>query len=126
MLAKSKIIAFVTTTADGARARRFYEGILGLRVVEDTPFALVMDANGTMLRIAKAQQVVVAPYTVLGWRVDDIQTMVKDLASKGVRFERYDGMQQDKLGIWASPSGAQIAWFKDPDGNTLSLTQFPG
>lgn len=123
MLAKSEIIAFVTT-ADGERARKFYEGVLGLQVNEDTPFALVMDANGTMLRIAKAQQVVVAPYTVLGWKVGDIARTVRELSAKGVRFERYDGMAQDEAGIWASPSGAKIAWFKDPDGNTLSLTEF--
>lgn len=125
MLAKSDIIAFVTT-ADGERARKFYEGVLGLAVVEDTPFALVMDANGTMLRIAKAQKVVVVPYTVLGWKVNDIARVARELAAKGVQFERYEGMQQDEAGVWASPSGARIAWFKDPDGNTLSLTQFPG
>lgn len=125
MLAKSDIIAFVTT-ADGQRARKFYEGVLGLKVVEDTPFALVMDANGTMLRIAKAQSVVVAPYTVLGWKVEDIAHTVRELVAKGVRFERYDGMEQDEAGIWSSPSGAKIAWFKDPDGNTLSVTEFPG
>ena len=125
MLAESDIIAFVTT-ADGQRARKFYEGVLGLKVVEDTPFALVMDANGTMLRIAKAQSVVVAPYTVLGWKVEDIAHTVRELVAKGVRFERYDGMEQDEAGIWSSPSGAKIAWFKDPDGNTLSVTEFPG
>ena len=123
MLAKCDIIAFVTT-ADGDRARKFYEGTLGLRVVEDTPFALEIDANGTMLRVAKAQKVTVAPYTVLGWKVADIKKSVSALAAKGVKFERYDGMDQDKLGIWKSPGGAQVAWFKDPDGNTLSLTQF--
>jgi len=124
MLAKCDIIAFVTTS-DGKLARKFYEGTLGLRVVEDTPFALEIDANGTMLRVAKAQKVTVAPYTVLGWKVADIKKSVSALAAKGVKFERYDGMGQDKLGIWKSPSGASVAWFKEPDGNTLSLTQFP-
>jgi catechol 2,3-dioxygenase-like lactoylglutathione lyase family enzyme len=124
MLGKCDIIAFVTTS-NGDRARKFYEGTLGLRVVEDTPFALEIDANGTMLRVAKAQKVTVAPYTVLGWKVADIKKTVSALAAKGVEFERYDGMDQDKLGIWKSPGGAQVAWFKDPDGNTLSLTQFP-
>jgi catechol 2,3-dioxygenase-like lactoylglutathione lyase family enzyme len=124
MLDKCDIIAFVTTS-DGKRARKFYEGTLGLRVVEDTPFALEIDANGTMLRVAKAQKVTVAPYTVLGWKVADIKKSVSALAAKGVKFERYDGMGQDKLGIWKSPGGASVAWFKDPDGNMLSLTQFP-
>jgi catechol 2,3-dioxygenase-like lactoylglutathione lyase family enzyme len=124
MLGNCDIIAFVTTS-DGKRARKFYEGTLGLRVVEDTPFAFEVDAHGTMLRVAKAQKVTVAPYTVLGWKVPDIQKSVRELTAKGVKFERYDGMGQDKLGIWKSPSGASVAWFKDPDGNTLSLTQFP-
>ena len=124
MLGKCDIIAFVTTS-DGKRARKFYEGTLGLHVVEDTPFALEIDANGTMLRVAKAQQVLLAPYTVLGWKVPDIKKSVSALAANGVKFERYDGMDQDKLGIWKSPGGASVAWFKDPDGNTLSLTQFP-
>jgi catechol 2,3-dioxygenase-like lactoylglutathione lyase family enzyme len=124
MLAKADIIAFVTT-ADGKKARKFYEGVLGLKVVEDTPFAMEIDANGTMLRVAKAQKVVVPPYTVLGWKVVNIGRAVKKLAAKGVRFERYDGMGQDESGIWASPSGAKVAWFKDPDGNTLSVTEFP-
>lgn len=124
MLAKSDIIAFVTT-ADGNRARKFYEGVLGLKVVEDTPFAMEIDANGTMLRVAKAQKVVTAPYTVLGWKVGNIEAEIRELAAKGVHFERYEGLGQDEIGIWASPSGAKVAWFKDPDGNTLSLTQFP-
>lgn len=124
MLAKSEIIAFVTT-ADGKKARKFYEGMLGLKVVEDTPFAMEIDANGTMLRVAKAQKVVIAPYTVLGWKVSNIARSVQALAAKGVRFERYEDMGQDESGIWNSPSGAKVAWFKDPDGNTLSLTQFP-
>jgi len=123
MLGNCDIIAFVTTS-NGSRARKFYEGTLGLRVVEDSPFAIEIDANGTMLRVAKAQKVTVAPYTVLGWKIADIKKSVSALAAKGVEFERYDGMGQDKLGIWKSPSGAQVAWFKDPDGNTLSLTQF--
>jgi catechol 2,3-dioxygenase-like lactoylglutathione lyase family enzyme len=66
--------------------------------------------------------VAAAGYTVLGWQVPDIVDAVKRLRKAGVRFERYDGMGQDKLGVWQSPSGARIAWFKDPDGNTLSIT----
>lgn len=98
--------------------------MLGLRFVSQDPFALVMDANGTMLRLAIAQSFTPAPFTVLGWEVANIAETVAELANKGVIFERFSGMQQDRLGIWNSPSGARVAWFKDPDGNVLSLSQF--
>jgi hypothetical protein len=77
-----------------------------------------------MLRVTRADEVVVAPYTVLGWRVDDIAQTVGDLTARGVAFLRFDGMNQDALGVWTSPGGDRVAWFKDPDGNTLSVTQF--
>jgi catechol 2,3-dioxygenase-like lactoylglutathione lyase family enzyme len=110
---------------DPERAKTFYRDTLGLKLVnEQLPFALVFDAHGIMLRVSIVQEVAVAPYTVLGWEVPDIAAAVKELAGAGVEFERYAGMKQDKLGIWTSPSGARIAWFKDPDGNLLSLTQF--
>ena len=64
------------------------------------------------------------PFTVLGWAVRDIAQTVRELAARGVAFHRYGFMQQDDLGIWSAPSGARVAWFPDPDGNTLSLTQF--
>jgi catechol 2,3-dioxygenase-like lactoylglutathione lyase family enzyme len=124
MLGSCQPIAFVAT-ADGARAREFYEGVLGLGFVADEPVALVFDASGVMLRVTKVQSVTPAGYTVLGWRVDDIGATAKELATKGVTFERYQGFQQDELGIWNAPDGANVAWFKDPDGNLLSLTQFP-
>ena len=120
MLGSSKVMAFVAT-ADAARARAFYEGALGLTLVEDEPYALVFDANGTPLRIAKVDAVAAAPYTVLGWVVDDIEATMRGLAAKGVEFQRYPGMEQDELGLW-SAGGARVAWFKDPDGNTLSVT----
>ena len=121
MLGSSDIVAFAAT-ADAPKARAFYEGTLGLRLVSDDPYALVFDANGTMLRIAKVQTVAVAPYTVVGWIVGDIATTARALAGQGVRFERFDGLPQDDLGIWSS-GAAKVAWFKDPDGNTLSLTE---
>lgn len=121
MLGSSEVMAFVATS-DPARARRFYEDTLGLELRSDEPYALVFDAHGTTLRMAKVQTVVVAPYTVLGWIVPDIAAAIEGLVAKGVRFERYQGMEQDDLGIWSS-GAAKIAWFKDPDGNTLSLTQ---
>ena len=95
-----------------------------MRLVADEPFALVFDAHGVMLRVTKVDAVTPAPYTVLGWRVPDIGAAVMELGGSGVVFERYQGMPQDELGIWTSPSGAKIAWFRDPDGNVLSLTEF--
>jgi len=122
MLQSSNLIAFVATT-DAERARAFYEGILGLTLIEDNPFALVFDANGVMLRIQKVQSLNPATYTTLGWRVANLSATIAALTRKGVAFERYAKLSQDELGIWSSPSGAQVAWFKDPDGNLLSLTQ---
>ena len=112
-------------TTDGDRARKFYAETLGLRFVADTPYALMFDAHGTMLRIAKVQELTAAPYTVLGWTVPEIAAIASGLAARGVVFQRYDGLDQDAHGTWNSPDGARVAWFKDPDGNTLSLTQVP-
>ena len=123
MLGSSPVIAFVATT-DPRRAKAFYAGTLGLRLTGEDPFALVFDAAGTMLRVATVTALKPAGYTVLGWNVRDIDRAVRDLAEKGVAFQRYDGMPQDELGIWTSPGGARIAWFLDPEGNTLSLTEF--
>ena len=123
MLRACNLIAFVATT-DPARARAFYEETLGLRFVADEPHALVFDAHATMLRVQKVKQHTPAPHTLLGWEVADIAAKVRALAGKGVTFEKYDFLQQDELGIWSPGGGARIAWFKDPDGNLLSLTQF--
>lgn len=122
ILGAANIMAFVGTE-DHARARAFYQGTLGLRLISEDRFALVFDVNGITLRVTNVGKLVVAPYTVLGWHVNDIAATVKTLQQSGVKFERYAGMAQDELGIWQSPSGARVAWFKDPDGNTLSLTQ---
>lgn len=124
MLNAEKIIAFVPTT-DAIKARSFYEGILGLRAVVDDGFALVLVANGTMIRVTKVQNFKPQPFTILGWEVKDIDEVVSRLRERGVRFEDYGMADQDMCGIWKSPSGARIAWFQDPDGNVLSLTQFP-
>ena len=121
MLETSRVIAFIPTR-DAVRARAFLEGILALRFVAEDNFALVFEVAGTMIRYVKIDDFVPASYTVLGWQVIDIRASVAELASKGVTFERYPGMPQDDLGIWAS-DGAEVAWFKDPDGNLLSLTQ---
>jgi catechol 2,3-dioxygenase-like lactoylglutathione lyase family enzyme len=124
-LGKYNIIGFVSIV-DVFRARDFYRDILGLRLVkEEPPFALVFDANGIMLRLGMAKELPPAHGTVLGWKVPEIAATVKNLVQAGVRFERYGGMNQDDLGIWISPTGAKVAWFKDPDGNTLSISEHP-
>lgn len=125
MLRSSSVVAFVPVR-DPAAARRFYEGVLDLPVVSEDPFALVLDANGVTIRLANVSQVPdfqPGRYTVLGWHVADIAQTVSGLASRGVSFARYPGMDQDALGVWTSPSGAKVAWFEDPDGNILSVTE---
>lgn len=111
-------------TANAEHARAFYERVLGLTFVADEPVALVFRVGDRMLRIQKVAQVITAQYTALGWVVADIRETVCRLREVGVVFQRYDGMNQDNDGIWSSPSGALVAWFKDPDGHVLSLTQF--
>lgn len=123
MLGSADVIAFVATD-DPTNSRTFYAETLGLRLVEDDGFALVFDAHGTRLRVQKVREHTPLPYTVLGWEVADIGDTVTRLASKGVRFERYAWMTQDASGVWSTSDGTKVAWFKDPDGNLLSLTQF--
>ena len=123
MLGSQKLMAFVAAR-DLARARDFYRDRLGLGLVGEDEFALVFDVGGTMLRVARVQEPASAPYTVLGWEVADIIETAKSLLKAKIGLERYPGMGQDELGIWKSPGGARVAWFKDPDGNTLSITQF--
>lgn len=115
-------MAFVATR-DPSRAKTFYRDTLGLTLDYEDRFAVVFRVRGVMLRVTIVQELTPAPYTVLGWEVPNIVTAAKDLERAGVRFERYPGLPQDDLGIWTSPSGARVAWFKDPDGNTLSITQ---
>jgi catechol 2,3-dioxygenase-like lactoylglutathione lyase family enzyme len=124
MLSAAHVMTFIATK-DSARSRAFYEDLLGLTFVADEEYALVFDLNGTMLRIQKVQEVAPSQYTSLGWSVPDIAASVRQLEQRGIKREHYgEWMQQDELGIWTSPAGAKIAWFKDPDGHTLSLTQF--
>jgi len=122
MLPNAKLVAFVPTK-DTARARAFYEGVLGLRVVSEDDFALVLDAGGTTVRVTNVHELTPAPFTVLGWEVTSILDSIAGLQKKGVTFERYGGMKQDEAGVWMAPGGARIAWFKDPDGNVLSLSE---
>lgn len=125
MLSGAPPTAFLATR-NAARCRRFYTEALGLPFLGDDGMALLFDLAGVPLRIAKVQRLAEAGHTVLGWRVDDIAATMRDLARGGVHFEKYAGMQQDADGVWAAPDGALVAWFKDPDGNLLSLTQSSG
>ncbi len=122
MLAASKLVGFVPTR-DAKAARAFYEDKLGFQFVSDDPFALVMKSGENMIRIAKTKEVAPAPYTVLGWEVTDIAAIVPWLARRGVVFEKYPFVQDQELGIWTTPDGNKVAWFKDPDGNILSVSQ---
>ena len=124
-LRNSDLIGFVTIV-DVERAREFYRDRLGLSLIaEELPFALVFDVNGTMLRLAIAKEHAPAPGTVLGWNVSDIASVAKNLEQAGIQFERYTFFQQDERGIWTAPNGAKVAWFKDPDGNLLSISEHP-
>ena len=125
MLKKADIVAFVPTR-NPRTARAFYEHVLGLEFISEDPFALVFNANGVTVRIADVSSVrdfKPAPFTILGWQVPSAEAAVRDLQAKGVAFERFPGMQHSQTGIWTSPSGAKVAWFKDPDGNVLSVTE---
>ena len=122
MLGSTNIVAFVPIK-DAEKAKAFYEGVLGLRFVSDDGFALVFRANGIMVRAVKMKDFTPAQYTILGWEVPDIGKVVRALQTNGVHFEIFGFFKQDELGIWTSPSGDKVAWFKDPDGNTLSVSQ---
>jgi catechol 2,3-dioxygenase-like lactoylglutathione lyase family enzyme len=122
MLAAGKLVGFLTTT-DYEKARAFYEGKLGFEFVRQDQFALAMRAGANMIRIGKAETFKPGQGTVVGWEVDDAQAAVLWLKERGVVTEKYPFVADKELGIWTSPSGDQVAWFKDPDGNVLSITQ---
>lgn len=133
-LAENFPIAFIPTQKP-RESREFYEKTLGLRFETADQFATVYRLGpppGIMLRVTPVPDLPRHPYTLtprpfteFGWQVDDIVTTVKELAAKGIKFERYDFLPQDELGIWLSPIRVKVAWFKDPDGNLLSLSQHP-
>ncbi len=127
-LTASAPIGFIPT-ANAEAARAFYEGILGLRFESDDRFALVFRLGpppGIMLRVIRTgQPFTPAPFTVFGWEVDALEDTIDELVAKGVSFVRYGFFEQDARGIWTAPGGSRIAWFNDPDGNTLSLSQHP-
>jgi len=126
MLGSSALVGFVPTL-DFEASRPFYRDVLGLKLIAEDPFAMTFSANGTSLRVTKTPEFTPQPFTVLGWWVDDVEAKVDALLAAGVSTERYDMLEQDDKGLWAPP-GARVgvAWFKDPDGNTLSVTGFVG
>lgn len=118
-----KLIAFLAST-DLDRSRSFYVDRLGLQAEELNPYALVLRAGEVMLRVTLVEALAAQPFTVLGWQVDGIDARMAELAGGGIEFVHYDGMGQDDAGVWTTPGGDRVAWFRDPDGNVLSLTQF--
>ena len=123
-LPSAKLCAFAATT-DAARCRDFYVGKLGLRLMHEDGYGIVLDSGGTMVRIQKGPEMTPVPRTVVGWNVADIEQAVKSLVAAGVTFERFTWFKQDENGITTFPDGARVAWFKDPDGNILSVAQVP-
>ena len=123
-LGDCEVTAFLATSHPD-EARRFYSDVLGMTVEDDGPFAIVLRGPNAAVRIQKVREFRPAPFTALGWKVRDVRGTAAELTGKGLKFERFEGMAQDELGIWLSPSGARVCWFRDPDGNVLSLTQFP-
>ena len=122
MLADKELKAFVPTIKPG-KAKSFYKDVLGLKLLSEDNYALEFNANGTLLRVIIVQELRPHPFTVLGWSVDNISSTIKLLNAQNVFCEKYDFLEQDELGIWTAPGGAKVAWFKDPDGNVLSLTE---
>ncbi len=119
------IIKTFVPTVNPAEAKIFYGDVLGFKLLGEDNYALEFDANGTLLRVIIVPELTPQAFTVLGWNVPGIETTIRALNNKGVFFEKYDFdfMLQDELGVWVSPNGSKVAWFKDPDGNILSLTQ---
>ena len=122
VLADAELVAFLPTT-DLDRTRVFFTEVVGLSVTESTSFACVFDSHGTAVRATLVEEIRPSSYTVLGWIVSDLPAAVRGLAARGVTFERFPAMDQDELDIWTTPGGDRVAWFKDPEGNVLSLTQ---
>jgi catechol 2,3-dioxygenase-like lactoylglutathione lyase family enzyme len=125
VLASADLVAFVATR-DLETAGAFYGSTLRLPLIQADEFARVYDAYGTQLRVTLVGSLAEAPYTVLGWRVEDIAQTIAELQGAGVGFKRFAGMDQDADGVWVAPGGTLVAWFSDPDGNILSLQQQPG
>jgi len=122
MLSNARLIGFVPTR-NADRARDFYESALGLRFLKDDTFALIMQSGESTVRIVRVGEFQPFPFTLLGWDVADIDAAVADLSGRGVQFQRYGFLEQSPAGIWTAPGAVKVAWFQDPDGNTLSISQ---
>jgi predicted enzyme related to lactoylglutathione lyase len=120
MLSKNPIHAFVPTMKS-QEAKTFYKDVLGLELTSEDEFALEFQITGGFLRVTKVQDFKPHPFTVFGWMVEDVALIVIQLNEKNIFCERYGFIEQDDLGIWTAPNGTKIAWFKDPDGNLLSV-----
>jgi len=123
VLTNAKLMAFVPT-GDTVAARAFYERVLGLKFLDEDSFAVTVDANGIRVRLVRIEKHEPAQFTILGWEVADIEKAVSDLEGRGVTFAQFGMPNQDARGIWSAPGGAKVAWFRDPDGNILSVTEF--
>lgn len=123
MLGDKKLKAFIPTI-NPEKARNFYMNVLGLKLISEDQYGMEFNTNGALLRITTVNKLTPHPFTALGWDVDDIFTMINSLVEAGVEFEKYDFLEQDNFGIWMAPGSVKVAWFKDPDGNLLSLTEY--
>ncbi len=124
MLNTQNVHAFIPTL-DFAKAKAFYGETLGLKQVSENPYAMEFDANGTLLRITLVRELNPHPFTVLGWGVTNIEDEMRELAGKGVVFEKFGLPGQNDKGVWQADETTKVAWFKDPDGNLLSLASSP-
>ncbi|HEV8147555.1 MAG TPA: VOC family protein [Bryobacteraceae bacterium] len=124
-LSNSPLVAMIPTR-DRKRSKVFYAGKLGLKLVSEDPFAMEFDAHGTQLRITTVPELTPHKFSVMSWYVKDVRAVIQELAAARVKFEMFDGLPQDRLGIWTAPDGTQVAWFKDPDGNLLGIAQRAG
>lgn len=122
MLASGRLVGFVPTK-DYDKARAFYEGKLGFEFVSLDQFALTVRVGGHKIRISKVQNFTPLQGTILGWEVENIGAVVAWLRDRGVLTEKFPFVQDRDLGIWSTPTGDKVAWFKDPDGNILSVGQ---
>ncbi len=125
MLGGAELVAFIPSR-DLEKSREFYVDVLGLGFASQDSFALVLDAHGTMVRITDVSNVegyASAPFTILGWRVENVEETVRSLVDRGVVFQRFHGLRQDEHAIWTAPGGSRVAWFHDPDANVLSITE---
>jgi catechol 2,3-dioxygenase-like lactoylglutathione lyase family enzyme len=123
MLEDKKLKAFIPTIKP-EKARNFYKNVLGLKLISEDQYGMEFNTNGALLRVTTVNKLTPHPFTVMGWDVDDLPTLINSLTEAGVEFEQYDFLEQDNNGIWMAPGNVKVAWFKDPDGNLLSLTEY--